>query len=150
MLAFAGLLGATWYMSTRVPSGFIPTMDQGYAIVVVQLPDGASLARTDAVVKQVGDIARTVPGVGNAVQFAGFSGATFTNASNAGVVFVPFKSFAEREEGGDNANKIIGELFAKLQSIQEASSLPSRRRPCAASAIPAASRCRSPISKTLT
>jgi HAE1 family hydrophobic/amphiphilic exporter-1 len=68
----------------------------------------------------VGDIARTVPGVGNAVQFAGFSGATFTNASNAGVVFVPFKSFAEREEGGENANKIIGELYGKLQSIQEA------------------------------
>ncbi|PDT09924.1 multidrug efflux RND transporter permease subunit [Rhizobium sp. M1] len=120
MLAFVCLLGATWYMGTRVPSGFIPTMDQGYAIIVIQLPDGASLARTDAVVKQVGDIARTVPGVGNAVQFAGFSGATFTNASNAGVVFVPFKSFAEREEGGDNANKIIGELFGKLQSIQEA------------------------------
>ncbi|MGX9989050.1 efflux RND transporter permease subunit [Rhizobium sp. Z1P35] len=120
MVTFVCLLGATWYMGTKVPAGFIPTMDQGYAIIVIQLPDGASLARTDAVVKQVGDIARTVPGVGNAVQFAGFSGATFTNASNAGVVFVPFKSFAEREEGGENANKIIGELYGKLQSIQEA------------------------------
>jgi HAE1 family hydrophobic/amphiphilic exporter-1 len=120
LLVFAALLGATYFMANKVPQGFIPTMDQGYAIIVVQLPDGASLARTDAVVKQVGDIARTVPGVGNAVQFAGFSGATFTNASNAGVVFVPFKSFADREEGGETANTIIGQLFGKLQSIQEA------------------------------
>ncbi|MGO7309676.1 efflux RND transporter permease subunit, partial [Rhizobium ruizarguesonis] len=97
LITFVCLLCATWYMGTKVPAGFIPTMDQGYAIIVIQLPDGASLARTDAVGKQVGDIARTVPGVGNAVQFAGFSVATFTNASNAGVVFVPFKSFAERE-----------------------------------------------------
>ncbi|WP_392709536.1 efflux RND transporter permease subunit [Rhizobium ruizarguesonis] len=118
MVTFVCLLGATWYMGTKVPAGFIPTMDQGYAIIVIQLPDGASLARTDAVVKQVGDIARTVPGVGNAVQFAGFSGATFTNASNAGVVFVPFKSFAEREEGGENANKIIGELYGNPPSVR--------------------------------
>jgi HAE1 family hydrophobic/amphiphilic exporter-1 len=84
---FVRLLGGDLLHGAQGPAGFIPTMDQGYAIVVVQLPDGASLARTDAVVKQVGDIVRKVPGVGNAVQFAGFSGATFTNASNAGVVF---------------------------------------------------------------
>jgi HAE1 family hydrophobic/amphiphilic exporter-1 len=120
LVVFACLLGATWYIGTKVPSGFVPTMDQGYAIVVVQLPDGASLARTDEVVKKVGAIVKQVPGVREAIQFAGFSGATFTNASNAGVVFVPFKSFAEREEGGESANKIIGELYGRLQSIQEA------------------------------
>jgi len=120
MLVFVGLLGATWFISTKVPSGFIPVMDQGYAIVVVQLPDGSSLDRTDAVIKKVGEIARQTPGVGNAVEFAGFSGATFTNASNAGVVFTPFKPFAERLQTGDTANKIIGTLFRNLQSVQEA------------------------------
>ncbi len=120
LLVFAALLGATWYMATTVPRGFIPTMDQGYAIVVVQLPDGASLERTDAVIKKVSDIVKTVPGVKNAVAFAGFNGATFTNASNAGVVFTPFESFEDRLKQGLSANAIIGKLFGSLQSIQEA------------------------------
>ncbi|MGO8381380.1 efflux RND transporter permease subunit, partial [Rhizobium ruizarguesonis] len=54
MVTFFCLLGATWYMGTKVPAGFIPTRDQGYASIGIQLPDGASLARTDAVGKQVG------------------------------------------------------------------------------------------------
>lgn len=120
MVVFVGLLGATWFISTLVPSGFIPVMDQGYAIVVVQLPEGSSLERTDAVIRKVSDIARTTPGVRDAVEFAGFSGATFTNASNAGVVFTAFKPFAERMKTGDNANKIIGSLYKNLQSVDEA------------------------------
>lgn len=120
LLVFAGLLAGTWYMANIVPRGFIPTMDQGYAIVVVQLPDGASLERTDAVIRRASDIVRSVPGVSHAVAFAGFSGATFTNASNAGVVFAPFNSFEERLPKGETAQAIIGQLFTKMQSIQEA------------------------------
>jgi HAE1 family hydrophobic/amphiphilic exporter-1 len=121
MLAiFAGLIYATYHMLQTVPRGFIPQMDQGYAIVVIQLPEGASLGRTDAVVQKASDIIRATPGVANAVAFAGFSGATFTNASNAGVVFAPFKSFEERLEHGQSAGQIIGQLFGSLQSIQEA------------------------------
>jgi hydrophobic/amphiphilic exporter-1 (mainly G- bacteria), HAE1 family len=120
LLVFVALLGATWYMATTVPRGFIPTLDQGYAIVVVQLPDGASLERTDAVIKRASEIVRKVPGVSNAVAFAGFNGATFTNASNSGVVFAPFEPFEERLKHGQTANAIIGNLFGSLQSIQEA------------------------------
>ncbi|MDQ0998934.1 HAE1 family hydrophobic/amphiphilic exporter-1 [Phyllobacterium ifriqiyense] len=120
LLVFVGLLVATWYMATAVPRGFIPTMDQGYAIVVVQLPDGASLNRTDAVIEKVSKIVRDVPGVKNAVAFSGFNGATFTNASNSGVVFAAFDSFENRLEEGHNANQIIGQLYGSLQSIQEA------------------------------
>ncbi|NEJ88411.1 multidrug efflux RND transporter permease subunit [Rhizobium leguminosarum] len=120
MVVFVGLLGATWFISTKVPSGFIPVMDQGYAIVVVQLPEGSSLERTDAVVRKVTDIARKTPGVKDAVEFAGFSGATFTNASNAGVVFTSFQPFAERQKTGDDANKIIKSLYKNLQSVDEA------------------------------
>ncbi|WP_112997179.1 efflux RND transporter permease subunit [Hyphomicrobiales bacterium] len=120
LLVFVGLLGATWYMAQIVPSGFVPTMDQGYAIVVIQLPDGASLDRTDAVVKRASKIIQDVPGVKSAVAFAGFNGATFTNASNSGVVFAPFESFEERLKHGQSANQIIGQLYGSLQSIQEA------------------------------
>jgi HAE1 family hydrophobic/amphiphilic exporter-1 len=121
MLAiFAGLIYATVHMVMTVPRGFIPTLDQGYAIVVVQLPEGASLARTDAVIKRASDIIQKTPGVDYAVAFAGFSGATFTNASNSGVVFARFKSFEERLAAGQSANQVIGNLFSNLQSIQEA------------------------------
>jgi HAE1 family hydrophobic/amphiphilic exporter-1 len=107
-------------MAQTVPTGFIPTLDQGYAIVVVQLPDGASLSRTDKVVQQASEIIRNTPGVRDAVAFAGFSGATFTNASNAGVVFAAFDTFEERLAAGQSADQIIGTLFGSLQSIQEA------------------------------
>ncbi|WP_337268592.1 efflux RND transporter permease subunit [Oryzifoliimicrobium ureilyticus] len=120
LVVFVCLLGSTYFLSTKVPTGFIPVMDQGYAIVVVQLPDGSSLERTDAVVRQVADTVKKVSGVANAVEFAGFSGATFTNASHAGVVFTPFKPFEERLKSGDSASKIIGTLYQSLQSINEA------------------------------
>ena len=90
---YAGLLAGTVWIAGHVPRGFIPSLDQGYAIVVIQLPDGASLARTDAVVKRATEIARQTPGAFNAVAFAGFSGATFTNATNAAAIFVSFRPF---------------------------------------------------------
>jgi HAE1 family hydrophobic/amphiphilic exporter-1 len=120
LLVFAGLIYATIHMLETVPRGFIPTMDQGYAIVVIQLPEGASLGRTDAVIRKASEIIQNTPGVANAVAFAGFSGATFTNASNAGVIFAPFESFEHRLESGQSAGSIIGTLFSSLQSIQEA------------------------------
>ena len=120
LLVFAGLVYATVYMIQTVPRGFIPTLDQGYAIVVVQLPEGASLSRTDAVVKHASEIIQATPGVANAVAFSGFSGATFTNASNAGVVFAAFEPFEHRLKEGLPADAIIGSLFGRLQAIQEA------------------------------
>ncbi|GLS31795.1 hydrophobic/amphiphilic exporter-1, HAE1 family [Mesorhizobium albiziae] len=121
MLAvFAVLIYATVFMIEKVPTGFIPTMDQGYAIVVVQLPDGSSIERTDAVIQKATDIVRKTPGVRNAVAFSGFSGATFTNASNSGVIFTPFTSFEERLASGLTAEKIIGSLYGSLQGLQEA------------------------------
>ncbi|HWK64839.1 MAG TPA: multidrug efflux RND transporter permease subunit [Rhizobiaceae bacterium] len=120
LLVFVGLLYATYHMLQTVPRGFIPTMDQGYAIVVVQLPDASSLSRTDEVVRHASQIIQETPGVANAVAFAGFSGATFTNASNSGVIFAPFKPFEERLATGLTQDRIIGDLFGRLQSIQQA------------------------------
>ncbi|WP_299771398.1 efflux RND transporter permease subunit [uncultured Tateyamaria sp.] len=120
IVAFAGLLGTAWWINEQVPTGFIPDADQGYAIVVVQLPEGASLDRTDTVMKQATEIALETPGVTNAVAFAGFSGATFTNASNQGVIFTTFAPFEERLESGLDANAIVGQLFGRMQVIREA------------------------------
>ncbi|HZH26849.1 MAG TPA: multidrug efflux RND transporter permease subunit [Azospirillaceae bacterium] len=120
LLIYAGLGAATVYLGGRIPTGFIPQLDRGYAIVVVQLPDGASLGRTDEVVRKATDIMLATPGVRDAVGFAGFSGATFTNASNAGVVFASFQPFEERLKAGQTLQGIVGELFGRLQSIPEA------------------------------
>lgn len=120
LAVFVGLLGATYLVNERVPTGFIPDADQGYAIVVVQLPDGASLERTDEVMKQATEVALSTPGVTNAVAFAGFSGATFTNATNQGVIFTTFESFEDRAESGTTAGMIVGQLFGRMQSLREA------------------------------
>lgn len=120
MMVFAALLVATWHMVNTVPRGFIPDGDQGYAIIVVQLPEGASLSRTSAVIREASAIVKDVPGVANAVAFSGFSGATFTNASNAGVIFAAFDDFDSRLEQGQDANSLIGQLYMRLQSIEEA------------------------------
>jgi len=86
----------------------------------VQLPDGAALSRTDSVTRRVSDIARATPGAKDAVAFAGFSGATFTNATNAAAVFVPFQPFDERVKQGLSAEKIIIDLAKRMQVIEEA------------------------------
>ena len=120
LLLYAGLIGGTLHIFNIVPRGFIPTLDQGYAIVVVQLPDGASLARTDSVVKRATKIIRDMPGIKNAVAFAGFSGATFTNASNAAAIFTTFEAGDKRRAAGLSAERVIGQMFGRLQAIQEA------------------------------
>jgi HAE1 family hydrophobic/amphiphilic exporter-1 len=117
---YVGLLAGTVWIANHVPRGFIPTLDQGYAIVVIKLPDGSSLSRTDAVVQRASKIIQETPGVRNAVAFPGFSGATFTNATNAAAIFAGFKPFEERIRTGDSGPKIIADLFARMQPIEEA------------------------------
>jgi len=120
LLLFAGLLGATVYMLQTTPRGFIPPMDQGYAIVVIQLPQGSSLSRTDEVTRRASEIMQSTPGVRDAVAFAGFSGATFTNSTDAAVVFAAFEPFEDRLAQGLSADAIIGDLFGRMQAIEEA------------------------------
>src|SRR5205085_3751034 len=96
LLAYGGLVALTAWQFSRAPTGFIPQQDQGYLITVIQLPPGASLARTDAVVRRAAEILLKTEGVAHAVPFAGFDGATFTNASNAGAIFSRFSSFEAR------------------------------------------------------
>lgn len=120
LLVYAGLLWLTYDQFQRVPSNFIPEQDQGYFIAAVQLPPGSSLERTDAVIREAVDRFLEVPGVKNTVGFGGFSGATFTSASNAGAIFVPLKSFAERDELGVDYHQLQMQLQMSVASIQEA------------------------------
>ncbi len=102
--------------------GFIPALDRGYLIIVIQLPAGASLSRTDEVNRRAVETALNVPGVASAVNVVGFSGATFTVAPNAGAIFAVLAPFDERaKDPRKSAGAITGELFRRLSAIQEAS-----------------------------
>jgi len=120
LLVYAGLIAFTGWQFNQVPGGFIPEQDQGYLITVVQLPPGATLDRTDAVIRKASDILRKVDGVAHAVQFAGLDGATFTNASNAGVIFTPLDPFEDREKRGLSAVHIQQQAQQALGQLQEA------------------------------
>ncbi len=111
-------LGLNLFRNT--PVGFIPQIDAGYEIIVVQLPPGASLARTDAAQQRALDIALGVPGVAHGVNVIGFSGATFTNAPNAGAIFLTLKPFDERaRDRRQSASAIQAELNHRLSKIQD-------------------------------
>jgi multidrug efflux pump len=120
LMIYGGLIGLTYLGFTTVPVGFIPAQDKGYLIVDIQLPYGASLERTDAVVLRASDVIVQVPGVAHAVGIAGFSGATRANSSNAGAIFATLKPFDERKEHGPSATEITQNLRQRLSDIQEA------------------------------
>src|SRR3954463_345501 len=83
LVLYVGLIGLAYVQFARTPSGFVPPLDRGYFITAITLPLGASLERTDRVVRAASDILLKRPGVANTVAFAGFDGATFTNAPNS-------------------------------------------------------------------
>ena len=85
LLVYAGLIALTVFQFRAAPTGFIPQQDQGYLINIIQLPPGASLARTDEVARHVNKIVLDTPGVAHAVPIVGLDGATFTSAPNAAV-----------------------------------------------------------------
>ena len=120
LAVYGGLIGLTVWVFGRVPTGFIPAQDQGYIIVVIQLPDGASLSRTEAATAKVADIVRGVPGVANTVEIAGLNGATFSSASNSAVVFATLKPFAERQGPTLTSRAIIGQVMQRVGGVQEA------------------------------
>jgi hydrophobe/amphiphile efflux-1 (HAE1) family protein len=100
MLGYGTLIALTGAIFLYTPGGFIPAQDQGYFLCVVQLPPGSSLDRTDKVVREVAAKILPIKGLRGAVMFAGFDGPSQTAAPNAGAIYFPFKSFAEREALG--------------------------------------------------
>ena len=139
-VVYAGLIGLTVCQFIQAPTGFIPQQDQGYLITVIQLPPGASLARTDEVTQRVTKIVLETPGVAHAVPFVGLDGATFTNAPNSAVIFTPLDALrGARRKGPDRAARSLAASISNLPRSRTPSSA-CRRRRCAASAPPAASR----------
>ncbi len=119
LLIYVGLIGLTVFQFRSAPTGFIPQQDLGYLINIVQLPPGASLARTDEVAKKVTEITLGTPGIAHAVPIVGLDGATFTSAPNSAVVFSPLDPFPERAKQGQSANAIMAALNQKFAAIQD-------------------------------
>ncbi|HEV2610299.1 MAG TPA: efflux RND transporter permease subunit, partial [Noviherbaspirillum sp.] len=120
LVVYAVLAVAAVLMFRAVPSGFVPAQDKQYLVGFAQLPDAASLERTDTVIRRMSDIALSVPGVESSVAFPGLSINGFTNAPNAGVVFFTLKPFSDRTSPEQSGGAIAQQINAKLGGIQDA------------------------------
>ena len=120
-VVYGGLLAATVLGFRVVPAGFIPEQDKGYLLVNVQLPDGASLARTDSLVRELSEVARATPGVAHTIAVPGYSLLLGANISNVGGMFVILEPFEERKlDGKLHARRIAAELGKRFAARQEA------------------------------
>ncbi len=120
VVIYVALIGAAGFEFARVPTGFIPEQDQGYLITVLQLPPGASLGRTEQVVKRAIDIILKTPGVEHVAPFAGLDATTFTVASNSGTIFSGLPSLYNHSIPGITANSVLADLRKRLSVIQDA------------------------------
>jgi multidrug efflux pump len=120
MIVYVALLGLTVLLFTRVPAGFVPAPDKQYLIGIAQLPAGASLDRTDAVIREMSDIALKVPGIVDSVAFPGLSIAGFSAAPNEGIVFFGLEDFEKRTTPDKSKYAILGAVNGAIQQIQGA------------------------------
>lgn len=120
MVVYALLLAAAALLFTRVPAGFVPAPNKQYLIGVAQLPAGASLDRTEAVIRQLSDIALKVPGIVDSVAFPGLSIAGFSAAPNEGIVFFGLAPFEQRTTPELSNFDILGQVNGAIQQIQGA------------------------------
>ena len=120
LAVYVGLIFLTGRIFQAVPAGFIPSQDKQFLICVAQLPDAASLDRTDAVIRRMSDLAMKVPGVAASVAFPGLSPNGFTASPNSGIAFITLDDFEKRRSPDLSANAIIGKLYQAFGEIQEA------------------------------
>jgi multidrug efflux pump len=121
LLIYGGLIGLTYLGFKAVPTGFIPEQDKGYLVVNAQLPDGASLERSDAVIARMTALAMKTEGVGHAISVPGYSILTGTNIANVGGMFVILAPFEERAGHPKlSANQVAARLRKQYREIEEA------------------------------
>jgi len=120
LIIYAALLGMTAWRVMDTPSGFIPEQDQGFLIGVIQLPAGASLERTEAVMSRAADIIKKTEGVDGTVAFAGLDGASFSFGSNSATIFVRLKDFDERKTKEQAAAALAGAITGATFGIEDA------------------------------
>ncbi|MEJ8846821.1 efflux RND transporter permease subunit [Variovorax rhizosphaerae] len=120
LVIYLALIGVTFGLFKAVPSGFVPAQDKQYLIGFAQLPDGATLDRTEDVIHRMGDIMKKNPNVQDAIAFPGLSINGFTNSSNSGIVFATLKPFDERKRVDQSGGAIAGQLNQQFAGIQDA------------------------------
>jgi multidrug efflux pump len=120
LAVYGVLIFLTWRGFEAVPSGFVPAQDKQYLVGFAQLPEGATLDRTEAVIRQMSDIAMKQPGVQSAVAFPGLSINGFTVSSSAGIVFVTLDPFSKRETPDLSGFAIAGALNQQFAAISDA------------------------------
>jgi multidrug efflux pump subunit AcrB len=121
LIIYGGLLGLTYFSLIKIPQGFIPEQDKGYLVVNVQLPDGASLERTDALIRRMSERARKVEGVAHTLDLSGYSTILSTNLSNSGGMFVILSPFEERAGHPElSAVAVARRLRKEFSEYQEA------------------------------
>ncbi|WP_160109510.1 efflux RND transporter permease subunit [Pseudomonas izuensis] len=120
LLVYAGLIALTYMGFSTTPTGFVPTQDKKYLVTFAQLPDAASLDRSESVIRRMSTIAMNEPGFDSAVAFPGLSINGFTNSPNAGIAFIGLSSFEERKDPSLSAKAISASLNAKFGGIQDA------------------------------
>jgi len=120
LLGYAGLVGLAMHLFKTVPTGFIPTQDMGYMLVVIQLPDGASFERTDAVVQKVDTIGRKLPGVAHTFAISGYSSVLQANQSNVGAAFLVLDPFDDRKDAQLRGDALLANIRKAFLGIQEA------------------------------
>jgi multidrug efflux pump len=119
-IIYLALVGLTGAMFANTPTGYVPGQDKQYLVAFAQLPDAASLDRTEAVIKQMSEIALAEPGVAHSVAFPGLSINGFTNSPNSGIVFTPLDDFSERTDPSLSAEAIAMQLNQKFAGIEDA------------------------------
>jgi len=119
LIGYAALIGLAGKLFQDVPAGFIPSQDMGYAIVLVQLPDGASFERTDAVVRKMDAMAREIDGVDHTFAISGYSSVLQANQPNVGAAFLVFDDFAKRHDPSVKGDGIFAAIRKKFSTIQE-------------------------------
>ena len=120
LVLYVGLVALTWFGFKIVPSGFIPTQDEGFLIMSTQLPDSASLDRTEAVRAKVSEALSQVPGVDHTIAISGYSILTGSTQSNCCTIFVILKPFHDRTSPGQSLYAIMGAIAERTGGIQEA------------------------------
>jgi multidrug efflux pump len=120
VVLYFGLIGLTVLGFSRVPAGFVPTQDKLYLVAFAQLPDAATLDRTEEVIRKMTDVARENPAVDHSIAFPGLSVNGFVNVPNAGIAFVTLKPFEERHGPGMDVNSVVADLNQRFGGIQEA------------------------------
>ncbi len=120
LIVYVGLLGLTGWRLMDTPSGFIPEQDQGFLIGVIQLPPGASLERTEAVMTRASDIIKSTEGVEGLVAFAGLDGSSFSFGSNAATIFVRLDAFEDRKTAEQGAAALAGAITGATMGIEDA------------------------------